>query len=89
VAKPGSTKENDSKQTLKNIAKALLLIALAASAFYLGLTVYAMRNSHTAVCLAIPSEDGLLVYKYCLPEKGPGSPGELSGQQWPRAPGSS
>lgn len=88
MAKPGSAKGTDSKQTLKNIAKALLLIALAAGAFYLGLTVYAMRNSHTAVCLAIPSEDGLLVYKYCMPEKRPGSPGDSQGSNGkePQAP---
>ncbi len=55
------------------------MIALAACAFYLGLAVYAMRNSHTAVYLGIPSEDGLLVYKYCLPVNGPGSQSEPQG----------
>lgn len=88
MAKPGLEKDKDPKQALKSIAKALLLIVLAAGAFYLGLTVYTMRNSHKAVCLSIPSEEGLLVYNYCPPGKGPDSldePSDKSGLQ-PRVP---
>ena len=63
--------KQQSNKVLEGVVKALLLILLAAGAFYLGSALFAMRNSQTMVCLTVPSEEGLLVYKYQGPIEQP------------------
>ncbi|HHY12132.1 MAG TPA: hypothetical protein GX529_05825, partial [Firmicutes bacterium] len=64
-------RDNHKGGILKGIAKALLLISLAAGAFYFGWHLFTMRNSQTIVCLTMLSEEGLFIYRYQSPERRP------------------
>ncbi len=73
MAKALNSKQRDNHKggILKGIAKALLLISLAAGAFYFGWHLFTMRNSQTIVCLTMLSEEGLFIYRYQSPERRP------------------